>query len=316
MAQIAIFSLRNDLHAYAVLRELNQRPQVDAHFVATDDMLTGGRIRWWQGSDADNAISTFDGAMIGVSDLDAIWWRRVNQPQLGSEAIPDEVTRELVNNEWKAALLGFVFDGFKGTWINDPAKDAIAGNKLYQLNAAARVGLRIPRTLISQDPEVVRSFCHDLGGQVIVKKLVGTALRPLATLLLSMDELQDDDALAACPSIYQERIVGRRHLRVNCFGDRAHAFLIETDVLDWRRDLSVPVSRYDLDSATEAQLLRLLRQLGLKMGVMDMMLEEPSGAPVWIELNTQGQFLFGEALTGADLTGSFADFLVRAAASR
>lgn len=44
------------------------------------------------------------------------------------------------------------------------------------------------------------------------------------------------------------------------------------------------------------------------MGVFDLKMD-PSGVPVFLELNPHGQFLFVEGLTGMDLIGAFSGFL-------
>ena len=44
------------------------------------------------------------------------------------------------------------------------------------------------------------------------------------------------------------------------------------------------------------------------MGVFDLEMD-PSGVPVFLELNPHGQFLFVEGLTGMDLIGAFGAFL-------
>jgi hypothetical protein len=64
----------------------------------------------------------------------------------------------------------------------------------------------------------------------------------------------------------------------------------------------------EVDPATKHRLGRVLEILGLKMGVVDLKVD-PTGEPVWLELNPQGQFLFVEGLTGLDLTGAFSEFL-------
>ena len=51
------------------------------------------------------------------------------------------------------------------------------------------------------------------------------------------------------------------------------------------------------------------------MGAIDMIFDADD-LPVWLELNTQGQFLFVEALSGYDLTGRFADFLQQTATQK
>jgi hypothetical protein len=309
MIKIALFSLEADLHAHAILHALKQRKHVSAHFISTDTLFECGGIRWIQGSSESAQLLAYDGAWINVSELDLIWWRRVNQPQKNHPFFEDKIVHDIVNSEWKSALAGIMYDSFHGIWVNDPNRDVVAGNKLYQLNAAAEVGLKVPKTLVSQDPDLVRAFCAELGGTVIVKKLMGTALRPLATVTVELGNLHDDRSIRLCPAIYQEIIRGSRHIRANCFGKNVHSVLIESPILDWRRDLSVPFTPFQLPCDIEEKLVKLLSQLGLRMGVMDLMIDN-AGEIVWLELNTQGQFLFAEALSGYDLVNPFADFLI------
>jgi glutathione synthase/RimK-type ligase-like ATP-grasp enzyme len=310
MKRIAIFSQQNDFHGHAVYTSLSKRAGVAVYYVATDGMLNSGRLNWNLESRDTSRLGDHYGQVVEIASLDAIWWRRVNQPQLGLDGLMDEVTRDLVDHEWRAAIFGTVLDAFRGRWINDPFRDALAGNKIVHLTAARKVGFQTPRTLVSQEPEEVRSFCMEVGGKVIAKKLVGTVLRPLATVLLSLDDLQDDTSLQVSPTIYQELISTTQHLRVCCFGDRVSATMITSEVLDWRRDLSVPFTPYELDRETQSRLKTLIESLGLRMGVMDMMIDEAADRLVWLELNTQGQFLFVEAKSGVDLTNQFTDFLI------
>jgi hypothetical protein len=91
-----------------------------------------------------------------------------------------------------------------------------------------------------------------------------------------------------------------------------YAALIETEVLDWRPDLRVPISSWPVPEDIGQRVGTVLRRLGLRMGVVDLKLT-PKGEPVWLEVNPQGQFLFLEPLTGEPLTEHFADFLLSAA---
>jgi hypothetical protein len=50
------------------------------------------------------------------------------------------------------------------------------------------------------------------------------------------------------------------------------------------------------------------RRLDLEMGVFDFICR-PDGSLVWLELNTQRQFLFGEGKAQFDIVNSFCDFL-------
>jgi hypothetical protein len=98
------------------------------------------------------------------------------------------------------------------------------------------------------------------------------------------------------------------HIRVQCFGDATYSVVIESQDLDWRANLDVPLTANELAEDVKRRLRNVMGLLGLKMGVVDLKLT-PEGEPVWFEVNPQGQFLFVEGLSGLDLTSAFTDFL-------
>ncbi len=99
-------------------------------------------------------------------------------------------------------------------------------------------------------------------------------------------------------------------MRLVCFGKSAYAAIIETDELDWRPNLSVPVYAVDVPEYVRLKALEVLNDLDLQMGIFDLK-ETPQGEWVWLEVNPQGQFLFLEPLTKLPLTAIFADFLLK-----
>jgi hypothetical protein len=304
-----VFSLERDLHAHAVIHELAQRDATSAFFVATDALSRSGGIRWSLGGSRRAELRSYTGEWFEIAGVDVVWWRRVNQPQLIDDPNVRELTRNFIDNEWRTALAGLMLSDFAGAWVNDPVQEVRAGNKMLQLRVAAELGFRVPRTLVSQDPAAVRRFIDDSHGHVVVKKLLGTAGRPLATVEIGPDDELGDEAIGWCPAIYQEVIEGTRHVRANCFGAAVYSVLIQSPLLDWRRDLSVPFVPLDLPDDVNRRLVAVNEALGLRMGVVDLMYDA-GGDLVWLELNPQGQFLFGEALSGRELMRPFADFLI------
>ncbi|MCB1514181.1 MAG: hypothetical protein KDJ18_05105 [Hyphomicrobiaceae bacterium] len=308
MPNIAIFSQEHDIHALAIAHALRQRQDVSAHLIATDALAESGGIRWHENNQAPSELRTVEGKWIDLRAQDVIWWRRVNQPQKLVESLPEGELKDFVNNEWRTAIFGIAHSSFKGIWVNKPTNDAIAGNKLIQLQAAKEQGFAVPRTLVSQDFDAVKTFLSSIGGHGIAKKLMGTRHAPLATVHINEREL-DRRGVTLCPAIYQEKVKAKKHLRVNCFGHQIHTISIDSPIMDWRRDMSVSFSPYALAPEIRSKLLSMLRRLGLEMGVFDMILTD-KGETIWLELNTQGQFLFGEGLAKHDLTNPFCDFLI------
>lgn len=305
---ITIFTREHDLHAYAVRHALISRG-IGCSIIETDGLAVLGGMSWSPAGEISKAtINDIDNNQVFLEDTRLLWWRRLTGKPRFPESLIDEDARDLVANDCRATLLGLAITQFKGLWISHPEATRVAENKLVQLTVAQKVGLRIPRTLISQDPITVRKFCAQLDFQVVVKTVAGTHKTPVMAGRITQ-EMLTDEAISLCPAIYQEMIQGINHLRVCCFGNQVHTALLKTDQLDWRYPLNVSAEPFELDENLKAKLFNILTDLNLEMGVMDMKLT-PEGEPVWLEVNPQGQFLFLEGLCGMPLTNIFTEFLI------
>jgi len=312
--QLAIVSMADDLHALIIQKALEKYDDLISHFVPSDHICGNTVLNWSNVEDGNSEcrLPVKDGAALDVSRLDVVWWRRVGSPQEIPSTITDATYVDVIQNDCRAALSGLLLNEFRGTWINHPINTALAENKLVQLRAARRAGFRVPRTLVSQDPNSIRHFCERLDYKVVVKAVRGTRKTRMFTGLVTPALLACEDSIALCPTIYQEYIPGKQHVRTHCFGDDIHSAEIESQDLDWRANLNVPLTAIELPKDVRMRLRNVLKLLGLKMGVVDLKLT-PEGEPVWFEINPQGQFLFVEGLTDLDLTTAFAEFLYQEA---
>lgn len=307
--QFLIVTHADDLHGLTVQAAVRQRGFA-CHIVECDEL--GGReaINFSVGPDGvgPTMLRTSEGSLLNIAGIETIWWRRFKaRQQVGDTPMADDRT-SLIDNDCSGALVGSLQNGFCGKWISNPVDTEFASNKLNQLAAASHCGQRIPDTVVTQSPSVVRAFLERHEQHVIVKPVVGTRGPLLFTQMVRKEHLKSEDSIRACPAIYQECIPGTRHIRLNCFGDRSFAGLIESDDLDWRPNLDVPISRWPVPPSVHRDIRRVLDRLNLAMGIIDLK-ETPDGELVWLEVNPQGQFLFLEGLTGEPLTEHFADFL-------
>lgn len=305
--RVGVVSLELDLHAHAVAKRLRERFSCPSHVFAIDCAHQSGKVSIGLGRTA--RLRDYDGVDVDLADLEVLWWRRANQPQIRSERIADDTTFDFVSNEWRFAFQTVFYGDFDGVWVNDPQADARATCKNVQLRKAKDIGFRVPATLISNDREEVLRFCEALDFDIVAKKIAGTALRPLATARIDKKLLQDSD-VELCPAVYQERIDPGEHLRIMVFGDAVHVVSISGETMDWRRNLNanMAVTR-DYDHMRDA-LIAYVKALGLKMGVLDFVVSE-HGDVYFLEINPQGQFLFAEQRAKVDLTEAAASFLSR-----
>lgn len=304
---ILIVTVADDLHAEAIRHRLRTRFGADCSIVECDRVSHNATINWCRENRGGRCVLGSKHGPVDMSECTAIWWRRARSTQADPSVAANDAYVDLVNNDCRAALFGSLLSMFGGAWISHPMATDRAGNKLVQLRTASELGFRIPATLVTQAPERVGEFLarHP---QSIVKPVFGTPKELCYTQYLSREHLKNTDGIRVSPAMYQEFIPGTRHVRLNCFGDRSFAAMIETDKLDWRANLNTKITDWEVPSALHNSIRAVLDALELKMGVVDLKLT-PEGEPVWLEVNPQGQFLFLEGLTGRDYTEVFAEFL-------
>jgi len=250
----------------------------------------------------------------------AVWARKLWAPRL-PEGLESRI-REGCVRESAAALRGWLsaLEGVR--WVNPLGAGAEAENKLRQLRLARALGLRIPRTLVTNDPHAVRAFRADAG------PLVAKMLTPLsvsmgkAELFMHTSELRDEDlddldGLRASPMVFQEKIEKRRELRVACVGARAFAGAIDASrsqggQTDWRgaRPDEARWEPAELAPGIARALRELLERLGLVYGAADL-IETPTGELFFLELNPSGEWGMLERDLDLPIAAALAEELLR-----
>lgn len=254
------------------------------------------------------------GGRLNLAEFGSVWWRRPSHPSItGAMGRPSH--RLFAANEAQEALNG-LWHSMDADWINNPALDYVAQRKAYQLSAAQDVGLTIPATLITSDPFEARKFVDARGYRnVVYKSFSSTADEWRETRLLREDEIQLLDLVRHAPVIFQSYAPAIYDLRITVIDDRifpAAIFSQETDyTIDCRIDIgNARIEQVALPPAVEAQLLALMRRVGLVYGAIDMRLQ-PDGTYVFLELNPAGQFLYIEVASGLPITVAMAAALVK-----
>jgi hypothetical protein len=306
--RIGIMTYADDPHGRLIKKKLEEQHDAWCCLIPCDELALRGGLSWSTQTETPALVPTLDGQTVDVRTLNALWYRRTSAKQTLPDGA-DDTYQVHINCTVERVLEGILLDGFAGRWISHPAATRLAENKLLQLRAAARCGLRIPATLVSQDSARIRSFCAAHPGAIIKPVATPRGVELVRTAVVSQELLDDQEVLTLTPSIYQECIRGERHLRISVVGERCDGALIEATDLDWRYDLNVPFSPYPLDRGFAQRLCAVVRELGLVMGIVDVKLTDDN-EPVFLEINSQGQFLFVEALCGIPLADTFAAFLV------
>jgi glutathione synthase/RimK-type ligase-like ATP-grasp enzyme len=245
-----------------------------------------------------------------LSTVRSIWWRRP-QPFKLAAAITNPLHRGFALSEASTAWQG-LYQSLDAFWVNDPMRDAAAHHKPWQLSLAQQVGLTIPATLMTNDPDEARDFWRRHEGGVVFKMF-----RALPDVWRETRRLRPDDAALAesvrlTPIIFQTLVEAVADVRVTVIGEEFFAASADLRAveypLDFRFNLNLRWDKHTLPAPVESALRNLMRRAGLEYGAIDLRLT-PNGEYVFLEVNSGGEFLFIETATGQKIAAALASHL-------
>ncbi|MFI8235578.1 ATP-grasp ribosomal peptide maturase [Streptomyces sp. NPDC085900] len=199
-------------------------------------------------------------------------------------------------------------------YVNHPHYTGDAEFKPSGLAAAAKAGLRVPRTLITSNPDAARAFIKQ-HGPTIYKPLwnpvyrIGDVSSVVKIAEVTAEDI--DDRIAGTAHLFQQRIPKTADIRVTVMGRHTFSVRIDSDLLDWRTDYSrlryTPVAT---PTDIELPLHEYLDHFGLHFGAFDFALD--AGGQWWfLECNPSGQWHWLEHETGLPMCAALSDLLER-----
>ncbi|WP_367433919.1 ATP-grasp ribosomal peptide maturase [Streptomyces celluloflavus] len=246
-----------------------------------------------------------------LTHVRAVYWRRPEWPTF-SHLGPDDARFAAAQVRYGLGGSLYALDGL--LWVNHPLRIAAADYKPAQLALAQRLGLAVPPTLVTNDPDEAREFigAHD---EVLYKTLRWTPYArngvPVTGWAEPVTAAEIDDSVRMTPHLFQARVDKVADLRVLVVGRHIFAVRIESGLLDWRRDYSaLTYTVEDLPDQMSTALPAYLARLGLVSGSFDLAVDR-AGDHWWLELNPNGQWGWLETETGLPMSAAFADLLTQ-----
>jgi glutathione synthase/RimK-type ligase-like ATP-grasp enzyme len=197
--------------------------------------------------------------------------------------------------------------------INRCAPMASNSSKPYQAQLIRAQGFRVPETLITNEPELVREF-RAKHGRVIYKSI--SAVRSIVQELNDEDE-QRLERIRWCPTQFQAFVEGT-NLRVHTVGGEAFATAVRSEATDYRyaaRQAGEPAALREvtLSSELSEKCIRLSQALGLEFAGIDLKVT-PDDEVYCFEVNPCPAFSYYEAHTGQPISAAVARRLASASA--
>jgi glutathione synthase/RimK-type ligase-like ATP-grasp enzyme len=316
---LLIVTAKSDTHADYVIRACEQRGTLLPVRLNSDDFLENAcySFRW----DAAGALTRSQLALQdsgrAIETVAVAWWRKPDQMTPPAALChPEAVRFAQEEGEMLLRCSDALFDDI--AWVNHPQAIAASGRKLRQIRVAQSLGLRVPETIVSNQPQELLAFlrAHD---RCIIKAIEFGGFRhegrPWGTYTSAITVEQAQGMLASmplAPVMLQRAISKQRELRVTVIGAQVFACAIAAQEsahaavqADWRvaNPKDLPHSLVALPGWLEEALVAMLRHYGLHFGAFDL-IQEPDGSYAFLELNPNGQYLWIELLTGAPLTAA------------
>lgn len=253
------------------------------------------------------------GEMLDLADVGAVWYRRIRPYGLHPE-LRDETSRLFAWSECNEALLG-VWYTLPCFWMNPPLGDEVAQRKVHQLRLAQLVGLSVPDTLVTNDPDEARLFVEEHGpGQVVRKAFRNIQEAPRETAVVGDTEVSLLGAVQYAPVIFQRFVPAVADLRVTIVDGEVFVAEIRSDSdhqTDYRAGLgTASVEASSLPDEVSDRLRQLMADLGVTFGAIDMRIT-PEGDYVFLEINPAGEYLFISRRTGLPIPEAIAAALQR-----
>jgi len=254
------------------------------------------------------------------SEIKSVWFRRPAEFEI---AETDAGVKEFVRHQANAFLRGAYFCSHdEAKWINPLPALHRSRIKLQQLQLARALGFITPKTLATNIPERAIEFAESVG-TVCAKSLdeptysLNGAPRALFTKVFQdPDEIQNhSESISHCPVLFQEYVEKIYDLRVVVFYDEVYAFEIHSQahplaVHDFRGVAPNYLTHklHMLPEELRNKILSFVRKQGLNFSVLDLVCSR-NDEYVFLENNSNGQWLWLEFETGVKLTDSMLKLL-------
>ena len=257
-----------------------------------------------------------------VRELGSVWFRRPGKPFefTPKESCPSESVVTFVETQWHTFIEGLkcIDNVF---WINDPDKNHIAENKIFQLKLAQRIGLRIPKTCITNDKEEATRFIQRCGEKIVAKALYAPLIEEtnkdyfiFTNIVESIENIQKRE-LSLTPTIFQELLTEKTDYRLTIIGDNCFSVKVIRESNkgisdDWRIiKEGLKFQLCELPANIVDKCIEMVKKLGLVFGAIDLV--QASDEFYFLEINPNGEWAWLQKESGLPIAETLTDYLIK-----
>jgi glutathione synthase/RimK-type ligase-like ATP-grasp enzyme len=258
--------------------------------------------------DAVDGTLRLPGESFALSDFRALHFRLMDDrllPELEGE--PEESAARRQARAMHDALYRWL-EVAPGRVVNRSGPQGSNGSKPYQAQLIREHGLRVPETLITNEPAEVLAFL-EAHGRIIYKSMSG--VRSIVKAFDDDDRARLED-IRWCPVQFQALVPGI-DVRVHVVGQDVYASEIRSDATDYRYARqsggTTSLRPIDIADALAERCVRLAAGLDLALAGIDLRIG-PDGEATCFEVNPSPAYSYYQANTGQPIATSLARYLM------
>jgi glutathione synthase/RimK-type ligase-like ATP-grasp enzyme len=320
---VLIVGFKDDITTLHVEKALQARG-VDVFILDTGEIGLSTKISYVIDEFKMSGQIEVEGNKIDINQIHSVWMRRTRERRLIEADIPND-NIEFMRFETEGAVTALlrILEGSKNIrFVSSPINMWVAENKPYQLWLASKCGLKIPKTLYSNDINESDNFVSRFGPDKLITKLIDTQSNiivdqndqkwAIATGVLSREKYIDSKhCIEEVPYCFQELIFPKIDVRATVVSRSIFAAAIYAEDVDWRMNdyRTLKHEIIELPKATEESCLKLMKSLGLQFGAIDLVIDQDNDY-YFLEVNPAGQWLWIEDMVGLPITDALVNLLL------
>ncbi len=315
---ILIISDKHDIHPLKVESILQSNSAQYIRFDIDIESLKSTSVKF----DGENWEIECPNGRFNTSEISTVWNRRTYVELLLDELNNNNPGFKIWKGEWNKTLLGIYSELETQKWLNFYRDSYYAENKYRQYKIAKAHGFMIPAFVCSNDKDfLIKSFNN--GSEKVIKfmnqdfyKIADEGYKGIYVNKVELKDLNKFNGKEENPVILQNYIPKDFEVRYTVVGDKHFVCKIDSQQsqiasIDWRRyDLAnTPHSVIEPPAYIREQVESFMLELKLNYGALDFIV---SSNKEWffLELNSMGQFLWIEDLTGLEISSHIAKWLI------
>jgi glutathione synthase/RimK-type ligase-like ATP-grasp enzyme len=319
---VVIVTSQFDPHSDAVISALDVIG-VESLRINSEDLLNHYTFTWQSNSTNYTSIHIHEDPNLEFQVPQKIfsgYYRTPSQVKPHQE-LTSEIDRKFSVYEGEA-FLECLYGLGNISWISPPHLIGRAESKILQLQLARSLGLKIPRTILTNNPKEALHFAQSCKFNVITKPLTASTLDCQGSFFEVYAHQLDEstfkehfESIRFAPTLLQEYIPKALEIRVTIIGTDFFATQIDSQSvsgaeIDWRKIdcYTIPHKPVTLPRKLVAALKQFIGFYGIQFGAIDLILT-PDKEYFFLENNPNGQWYWLEVLTGQPMAISMAKLL-------